>query len=61
MTTNLRALVRDLIPALDAYEMAGRRSYYKDGVLHWEMTAQFWEAQRLRERVDALLQRKTHD
>lgn len=56
----VRELLRELVPALDAYELNGRRSYYKDGVLHWEMTAQYWESMRLRERVETALAQPPH-
>jgi hypothetical protein len=48
-------LLRDLLPAVDAYELSGRRSYYEDGVLHWEMTAPYYAAGLLRERITAAL------
>ena len=49
------ALLRDLEPALDAYERSGRKSEIKDGVLHWTLNARHYDAQRLRGRVDAML------
>lgn len=48
-------LMRDVWPALDAYELGGRRSYHKDGALHWEVTPQFYRAQELRKRVESTL------
>lgn len=54
-TNELRDLLRDLLPALDAYGMTCRLSSFKEGVLHWEMTARYWKAQHLRARVEAVL------
>ncbi len=40
-------------PAVEALERQGRRSYHKDGALHWEMTADYYTAQRLFAVLDA--------
>ncbi len=40
-------------PAVEALERQGRRSYHKDGALHWEMTADYYTAQRLIAVLDA--------